>query len=121
MNPELLAQLLAQGQSQPRKKRGGLAGIWDRNKGIIKPVVAGGLGALTGGLALPALAGGLMSGLDREGKGGVGFDVGQGVGGAVAGAAAGAAGKGLRGMLSRGAGTNAGQVVAGQGDRKSVV
>lgn len=108
VNNDVLAALLANAQSreQPaaprRRRRGGLAGIWDRNKNIIAPVVGAGLGALTGGLAAPAIAGGLMRGLDREGRGGVGFDVGRGVGGAVEGAAAGAAGRFGRGLLSRG-------------------
>lgn len=96
-----------------RKKRGGLAGIWDRNKHIIKPVASGVAGAF-GGPAAAALVGGAMGGLDRKGKGGIGFDVGQGVRGAVSGAAAGAAGAGLRGMFA-GAGGLAGAKAGLQG------
>lgn len=95
------------GQKAPEKKkrkRGGLAGLWDRNKKIIAPVVSGALGLATGGLAAPALAGGLMRGLDRPGKGGIGFDVGQGVRGAAQGALAGSAGRGLGNILRGGAG-----------------
>lgn len=108
MNPDdLLRALLASGQSQapaPRRRRGGLAGIWDRNKGIIKPVVSGALGLVPGiGMGLAAGAGALMGGLDRRGKGGIGFDAGQGVRGAVEGAAAGGTARFGRGLLGRGA------------------
>ena len=71
-----------------KRKRGGLAGLWDRNKSVIKPVVSGAAG-LVGGPAAAALAGGLMGGLDRKGKGGVGFSVGGGLRGAAEGALAG--------------------------------
>jgi len=70
------------------RKRGGLAGIWDRNKKIIKPVAAGAAG-IFGGPAAAAAVGGLMGGLDREGKSGIGFDVGGGLKGAASGAVAG--------------------------------
>lgn len=83
------------------RKRGGLAGIWDRNKQIIKPLATGVAGALTGGIGAAAL-GGLMSGLDREGKKGIGFDIGQGVKGAVQGYGTGAAGAGVKGLLTGG-------------------
>lgn len=78
---------------ESKLSRGGLAGVWDRNKNVIAPVAAGALGLLTGGLAAPIAAGALMRGLDREGKGGIGFDVGQGLRGAAEGAAAGSVGK----------------------------
>jgi hypothetical protein len=83
----------AQGLGAEKKKRGGLAGTWDRNKHVIKPVVAGAAGLLTGGVALPALLGAGMGGLDRPGKGGVGFDLGGAVKGGLTGAAAGYGGK----------------------------
>jgi hypothetical protein len=83
------------------RKRGGLAGIWDRNKQIIKPLATGVAGALTGGVGAAAL-GGLMSGLDREGKKGIGFDIGKGAKGAIAGYGAGAAGAGVKGLLTGG-------------------
>lgn len=66
------------------RKRGGLAGVWDRNKKIIKPLATLTAGALTGGLG-GAVVGGLMNGLDREGKGGIGFDVKKGAVGAAQG------------------------------------
>lgn len=83
------------------KKRGGLAGIWDRNKNIIKPLATGVAGALTGGVGA-AVLGGLMSGLDREGKGGIGFDIGQGAKGAISGYGTGMAGAGVKGLLTGG-------------------
>lgn len=119
-NPFLNALMSSQQQQQApapkRRKRGGLAGIWDRNKRVIAPVVGAGLGALTGGLAAPAIAGGLMRGLDRPGKRGIGFDVGAGARGAVEGAMAGSVGKAARGfgsrLLGRGATEAAGQAGA---------
>ena len=60
------------------RKRGGLAGLWDRNKHIIKPI-ASGAGFLAGGPWGSAAVSGLMGGFDRKGKRGVGFDLGQGV------------------------------------------
>ena len=43
-----------------------------------------------------------MSGLDREGKKGIGFDIGKGAKGAIAGYGAGAAGAGVKGLLTGG-------------------
>jgi hypothetical protein len=81
------------------RKRGGLAGLWDRNKGIIKPIATLAAGALTGG-AGGALVGGLMSGLDRPGKGGIGFDVAKGAMGAAQGYAMGKGGQGLKNLFT---------------------
>lgn len=90
-------------QPEPRRRRrGGLAGVWDRNKGIIAPVASGLAGAL-GGPGAGALVGGLMRGLDREGRGGVGFNAGQAVQGAVQGYGAGSLGQMGRGLLGRSA------------------
>lgn len=83
------------------KKRGGLAGIWDRNKNIIKPLATGVAGALTGGVGAAAL-GGLMSGLDREGKSGIGLDLGKAAKGAATGYGTGMAGAGVKGLLTGG-------------------
>jgi hypothetical protein len=83
------------------KKRGGLAGLYDRNKGIIQkaaPVLSG----MVGGPLAGAAVGAAMRGLDREGKSGIGFDVGQGVRGGMEGAISGAAGKGIKGMFTAG-------------------
>jgi hypothetical protein len=94
------------------RKRGGLAGVWDRNKQIIKPVATLAAGALTGG-AGGAVVGGLMNGLDREGKGGIGFDAKRGAVGAATGYGMGKVGGALKsGVMSR-MGANAGnQLVA---------
>lgn len=91
-------------QPERRRRRGGLAGVWDRNKGVIQPVASGLAGAL-GGPAAGAAVGGLMRGLDRPGRGGVGLDVGNAAQGAVAGYGAGmlggAARRGLGQMMGR--------------------
>lgn len=58
------------------RKRGGLAGLWDSKKKYIKPIAT-----FTAGMINPALGaavGAAMSGLDREGKSGIGFDVKKG-------------------------------------------
>ena len=104
MDEDYLAQVMAAQNTPKKRKRGGLAGILDRNKQIIKPVVSGALGLVPGiGMGLAAGAGALMSGLDREGKGGIGFDAKQGVSGALQGAAAGGAARFGKGLLGRGA------------------
>lgn len=83
-------QRQAQGfRTESKLSRGGIAGVWDRNKKIIKPIALGAASLLTGGLAAPIALGAAVGGLDREGKGGVGFDVGGGLRGAAEGAAAG--------------------------------
>lgn len=105
------------------RKRGGLAGIWDRNKHIIKPV-ASAAGYMFGGPAGAAAVNGAISGFDRPGRGGVGFDVKKGAVGALKGYAGGklAGGLGikggggmdsLRGMFSGGGLRQAGQTIAG--------
>jgi hypothetical protein len=68
------------------KKRGGLAGVWDRNKGVIKTVAPIAAGFIPGvGPALGAALGAAMGGLDRPGKGGIGLDVGGAVKGGITG------------------------------------
>lgn len=69
---------------KPPSDRGGFAGIWDRNKQIIKPVVQFTAGYF-GGPGAAAGAGALMEGVDRPGKRGVGFDAGAGVRGGLQG------------------------------------
>lgn len=80
-------------RAESKLSRGGLAGVWDRNKKQLVPIAAGLAGALSGGLLAPIAVGALSRGLDREGKGGIGFDAKQGVKGAIEGAAAGSVGK----------------------------
>jgi hypothetical protein len=92
------------------RKRGGLAGIWDRNKKVIKPIATVGAGLLGGPMAAAALNA-AMSGLDREGKGGIGFDVGKGAMGAATGYAMGTGAGALKsGIMSRLGGQAAGQM-----------
>jgi hypothetical protein len=58
------------------KKRGGLAGLYDRNKGVIKTVAPIAAGFIPGiGPAIGAGIGAAIGGLDREGKSGIGLDV----------------------------------------------
>lgn len=91
------------------KKRGGIAGLYDRNKGLVRTagILAGtGLGALVGGPAGAkaggALAGAAFRGFDRPGQRGIGFDIGQGALGAAEGYGTAALASGLMG---RGAAT----------------
>lgn len=94
------------------RKRGGLAGIWDRGKKYIKPIAT-----FTAGMVNPALGaavGAAMGGLDREGKGGIGFDVKQGAIGGVQGYGMGKLGalaKGKAAGLFTGAGKGAASTV----------
>lgn len=74
------------------RKRGGLAGIWDRNKNIITPVATGLVGAFGSPIAAAAL-GAAMRGLDRPGKAGIGIDPFAAVKGGVEGYAAGSLGQ----------------------------
>lgn len=95
MERDFLAELAASQQAPKTRKRGGLAGIWDRNKNVLRPVVSGALGLVNP--ALGAAAGAAMRGLDRPGKGGIGLDVGQAVRGGLEGYGAGAAASALKG------------------------
>lgn len=90
------------------KKRGGIAGFWDRNKGWLKPVATG-VAGLFNPLAAAAI-GGAVGGLDRPGKGGIGFDVAKGALGAASGYAMGKSAQGLKGMFAPKAITAAGQM-----------
>jgi hypothetical protein len=85
------------------RKRGGLAGFYDRNKKIIKPVAAG-LAGMLGTPALGAAVGAAFGGLDREGKKGIGLDLGGAAKGGLAGYAAGSAGKALGNIKGMGGG-----------------
>ena len=98
----------AAGLEQEKKTRGGVAGAYDRNKALVQAAVPLIAGALIPGSSMiaGALAGGAARGLDREGKGGIGLDLGQAAKGAAAGAllgsAGGAARTGIQGMLGGG-------------------
>ncbi len=82
------------GMPSEEKKRGGLAGFYDRNKKLIQaglPTLAGmlvpGAGAVAGGIV-----GGLARGLDRPGQSGVALDLGRAAQGAATGATLGSLG-----------------------------
>jgi hypothetical protein len=83
------------------RKRGGIAGFYDRNKKIIKPVAAG-LAGMLGTPALGAAVGAAFGGLDREGKRGIGLDVMGAAKGGLSGYAAGSAGQSLGKMAGIG-------------------
>lgn len=73
--------------------RGGLAGIWDRNKKWLTPVAEGLVGMIPGvGVPLAAGLGAAIGGLDRPGQRGIGFDVGGAMKGTLSGAAMGGVG-----------------------------
>jgi len=81
----LLPQFQVNEAYRPQKrKRGGLAGIWDRNKGVITPLATLAAGAI-GGPAAAAALGAAMGGLDRPGKRGIGLDAGGAVRGGLQG------------------------------------
>jgi len=80
------------------RKRGGLAGLWDRNKQFIKPIATIGAGLINP--ALGAAVGGAMGGLDRPGQGGIGLDVGRGALGAAQGYAMGKGAQALKGLFA---------------------
>lgn len=85
MDEYLLPQFQVNEAYRPQKrKRGGLAGIWDRNKGVITPLATLAAGALGGPAAATAL-GAAMGGLDRPGKRGIGLDAGGAVRGGLQG------------------------------------
>lgn len=80
------------------RKRGGLAGVWDRNKGVIKNTVPVALSMIPGiGTPLAIGARAAMEGFDREGQGGIGFDLSDGIQGAIAGAGQASMGNMLKG------------------------
>lgn len=84
------------------KKRGGAAGLWDRNKKWLRSVVPAALGAIPGvGVPLAIGAGAAMRGFDREGQRGIGFDVKQGVRGGLEGYGMGKLGEGARVGLTK--------------------
>jgi hypothetical protein len=85
------AQQAAAGLEQEKKKRGGVAGAYDRNKELVQAAVPALAGMFLPGSSavMGALAGGLARGLDRPGKGGIGLDLGQAARGAMTGAALG--------------------------------
>lgn len=96
--------------AERQSNRGGIAGIYDRNKDYINPAMELGLGLIPG--VGPALAAGYgaATGFDREGEGGIGYDPMKGAVGAVSGYGLGKVG----GALGNAAQTGA-RVAAGNG------
>jgi hypothetical protein len=83
------SQQEAAGLEQEKRKRGGVAGTYDRNKALVQaaaPLLAGMLIPGVGAGLAGAVTGGLAKGLDRPGKGGIGLDLGAAAKGAIAGA-----------------------------------
>lgn len=93
------------GMEAEKRKRGGIAGLYDRNKAVVQAAVPTLSGMfIPGGAIAGAVAGGLARGLDRPGKSGIGLDLGQAAQGALTGAALGSAGKFLGGKMGVGPG-----------------
>ena len=83
------------------RQRGGLAGVWDRNKGIIKNVAPTALSFIPGvGVPLAVAARAAMEGFDRPGQGGIGFDLSEGLKGAAQGYGQAMTGQALKGMFT---------------------
>lgn len=81
------------------RKRGGIAGFYDRNKGVLQtlaPIAAGAIGGPLAGAAVGAA----MRGFDRPGQSGIGLDLGQAAMGGITGYGAGKMGQALRGGVS---------------------
>ena len=76
------------------RKRGGIAGFYDRNKKVIIPAATT-LAGLFGTPALGAAVGAAFGGLDRPGKSGIGLDVMGAAKGGLSGYAAGKLGNSL--------------------------
>ena len=96
------------------RKRGGLAGIWDRNKGWMKYVAPAVAGAIPGlGPLAAAGIGAAMGGLDREGKRGIGIDLGGAARGAATGYGAGQLGAAGAGKLGIGKAAGAARSAVG--------
>lgn len=85
------------------RKRGGLAGLYDRNKAVFRTAVPAALSFIPGvGIPLAAAAGAAM-GADTAGKNyWQGFDVGGALKGGIQGASIGGGTQGLRAMLTGG-------------------
>lgn len=84
------------------RKRGGLAGFYDRNKGAIKtiaPIAAGFVPVI--GPALGAGIGAAIGGLDREGKSGIGLDLGGALKGGISGYGGAKIGQAAKGGLAK--------------------
>jgi hypothetical protein len=99
-------QQRAAGLDVEKKTRGGFAGGYDRNKGLVQAAIPTLAGMFIPGSAplIGAISGGLARGLDRPGKSGIGLDFKQAAQGAVTGAALGSLGKYAGGKVGIGQG-----------------
>jgi hypothetical protein len=84
-------RLQGTGTTQLAKQRGGIAGIYDRNKSVI-PIAQTALAMLPGIGPLASAGMGALRGFDTPGQSGVSYNAGTGLQGAATGYAAGAAG-----------------------------
>lgn len=85
------------------RKRGGLAGLYDRNKGFFKTAVPAALSFIPGaGIPLAAAAGAAFGGFDRPGKAGIGFDPFEGIKGGLQGLSVGTGTQSARALLTGG-------------------
>ena len=87
------------------RKRGGVAGLWDRNKNVIKavaPMAAAFIPGVNAAMApwIGASLGAAMGGLDRPGKRGIGLDLKGATVGGLSGYAGGKMGESLQGSLA---------------------
>ena len=89
--------------AERERKRGGIAGVYDRNKGYINPIAEIGLGLIPGVGPALAAAYGAATGFDREGQGGIGYDAKKGALGAVSGYGLGKLGGGIGNAVQTGA------------------
>lgn len=97
------SQQRAAGLAEEKRKRGGVARGWDVGKSWIRPAAELTAGFFGGPMAA-TLTGATIRGLDRPGKRGVGFDVGQGVKGAAEGYVVGSLGAAGKGAMPGGQG-----------------
>jgi len=81
-------QQRAAGLDVEKRKRGGVAGGYDRNKKLVGAAVTA-AGYMLGGPTGAAVSRGFMQGVDRPGKSGIGFDVSRAAKGALEGYSAG--------------------------------
>lgn len=104
------------GLGRESRKRGGVAGVWDRNKGAIGSVAGGLAGSFIPGVGtmLGSALGGALGGAAARGKFDAGNLIGDTLGGVSGGQIPNAVGA-LRGAFTGGAGAAAGSATAGAG------
>lgn len=105
------------------KHRGGVAGLYDRNKKWAVPTAEFVAGMIPGVGPLISAGIGAATGFDREGKGGIGFDFRKGATGAVSGYGMGSLGSATKSGLSTmfGGGSGAGAAPASAAPKPATV